>query len=496
MRSSLLLGDYQHEGIDFLTGVPFAALWLDLGLGKTIIALTALLRLIEWGEVHRALIVAPLRVAAQTWPTEIEAWSHIAGTPWTLIRPSPDDPEVALARATSKAAVRRLGMGSAAATRISERAATRAEERVRERLLREETPIHIISREQFAWLVRKWGSRWPYDIVIYDEAGGLRDHTTQRVHALMHVRKNPVLKRLWELTGSPAPEGYQGLFSQIYLLDQGERFGRSIGRFRAMYFDYNKYRYNYSLKPWAKDRIIDKLKGITLVMKAEDYLPVNHPVYVDRVVELSSDELDTYQTLEEEFVASIPSGHEIVADTAGALAQKLLQYASGAVYDKERGVHWVHDHKINELRDIIEEAQGQAVLVAYWYQPSLRRLKQAFPQGKQIDKAGKLEADWSAGKIPLMFIHPASAGHGLNLQYGGHILVYFDIPYSWEYYSQTVGRIARQGQVFVPRVFHICARGTVDVGIVPILRAKGDVQDYLFRRLKRLRKPFEGRIAA
>lgn len=494
MREPDDLQAYQNEAVWFLIKQNYAALWLDMGLGKTISALSALAYLLLMGEVERVLIIAPLRVAASTWPNEIAGWTHTREIPWTLIRASGDAPEVTEARWTSRRATAALGFHPTAVTRIAERAVTLAEERVRLRLLRTDTPIHIISREMVPWLVKRWGKRWPYDLVIYDESSGLRDHKTERVKCLVYVRQ--FVKRFWQLTGTPAPESYLDLFPQVFLLDRGERFGSAITPFRETYFNHNQYSRKYTIKPGAADAIIDKLAPLVLVMKAEDYLPINDPVFVDKVVDLSPSELTTYDVLEQDMVASLPSGHEIVVETAGALHQKLLQYASGSVYGEEKSVHWVHDQKINALSDLIEEAQGQPIIVAYWFQPSLARLKKAFPQGRPMDKEGKLEAEWTDGKVPLMFLHPQSGGHGLNLQYGGHNLVFFDIPYSLELYLQTVGRIARQGQRFVPRVFHLIARGTIDAGIVPILRAKGDAQDYLFQRLRRLRREQQERLAA
>lgn len=486
MKSPDDLQEYQNEAFWFLVKREAAALWLDLGLGKTISALTALVWLMQMEDVQRALIVAPLRVAINTWPNEIRGWTHTHDVPFTVIRATGDEPEIIQARSTSKAAAQGLRLSSWAVARIVERAATLAEERVRERLLRQRTPIDIINREALPWLVRKWGSRWPYDTLIFDEAAGLRDHKTQRVDSLMRVRK--YIKRFWQLTATPAPETYMDLFPQIFLLDRGERFGSAITPFRTQYFDYNRHSHKLTIKPGAADAIIAKLDGLVLVMKAEDYLPLNEPVYTNRFVNLTIEDLTAYQTLERDMVAAIPSGHEIVVETAGALHQKLLQFASGSVYGDDRSVHWVHDQKIEELKQIIEEAQGAPIIVAYWFKPTLARLKKAFPQGREMDKEAKLEAEWSAGKVPLMFIHPAGSGVGLNLQYGGHYLVFFDIPYSLYYYEQTVGRIDRQGQKFVPCIIHLIARHTIDQGIVPVLRAKGDAQNYLFERLKRLRE--------
>jgi SNF2 family DNA or RNA helicase len=478
------LHPYQCEGVDFLRLNPFGAVWLDLGMGKTVIVLTAIAAQKEDGWRERTLLVAPLRVAMTTWPNEIGEWGHTRSLTYTVVRAFGNEPEVRESREMSRAVCRRFGFNAGAVQRISERAARRGEERVRERLLREKTDIHIINREAVPWLVKKWGKRWPYTRIVYDEASGLRDHTTERVKALVAARKNVI--SFWELTGTPAPETYIDLFPQIYLLDQGQRFGKSLGKFRARYFDHNVYARKYEIKEGSADRIIDAIGDIALVMKAEDYLPVNHPIVTDRMVEMTEEQSAAYTEFEENLVLELDE-LDIVAETAAALSQKLLQYASGAVYDENKNVHPIHDHKLAELQDIISEAQGSPVLVAYWFKSSLARLKAMFPQGRTIGKTGQAQADWTAGKIPVMFVHPASEGHGLNLQYGGHILVFFDIPYSLELYLQIIGRIARQGQKKVPLIIHLVTRGTVDAGIVPLLRGKKRVQDYLLNRVKRLR---------
>ena len=483
-RPRSALHAYQREAVDFLKAKPFAAVWLGLGLGKTSIALTAATDLIASGDVSRVLIVAPLRVAVQTWPAEIAAWEHTAATPWTLIRAPADAPEIAEARETARAGARRLGLRSGG---IVARAQTRAEERVRERLLRTPAAIHIINREMVPWLVLKWRGKWPYDTIIYDEASGLRDASTHRVRALVHARKHPTLRRFWQFTATPMPESYADLFPQTYLLDQGERFGKSVVSFREAYFSFSQYTRKYTLLPGAADEIVRKVGDMALVMKAEDYLPLNAPVFVDRVLDLEPADLKRYQDLERTLVLSLDTA-EIAAETAAALGSKQMQFASGAVYDGAKAAHWAHDAKIDALRDIIEEAQGAPIIVAYWFKSSLDRLRKAFPQGVAMDKEGAAQWSWNKGKTPLLFLHPQSGGHGLNLQHGGHHLVWFDLPWAWELYHQTVGRIARQGQTKVPMVFHLLARDTIDERIVPILQRKESVQEYLFSRLKEARR--------
>lgn len=484
MRVPADLKPYQRQGIEYLTRNPYAAYWLDMGLGKTVTALTAAAILKAQGEVRKILVVAPLRVAVSTWPAEIAAWWQTVGLSYTVIRATPEHPRSIEARRTARLAARGLKLADDWVARLAGRAGGLTEERIRQEQIAEPTDVHIISREWVPWLVETWGRKWPYDTLIYDEASGLRNHQTVRVKSLIRVR--PRLKRLWELTGTPAPESYMDLFAQTYLLDRGERFGRYITHYRAAYFDHDEYKRTYTLKGGAADAIIKKIGDLALVMRAEDHLPLNAPVFVDRVVDLGPDLMKQYKKLVTDLVLNVAE-EVIYADTAAALGQKLLQFASGAVYDENHRPHQVHDHKVDELREIIAEAQGAPIIVAYWFKPSLAKLQKAFPEGQVMDKEGKLEKAWTAGKVPLMFVHPMSAGHGLNLQYGGHILVFFDTPWPLELYLQMVGRIARQGQTKVPMVFHLIAKGTVEEGIVPRLREKERGQNYLKAEVLRLR---------
>jgi SNF2 family DNA or RNA helicase len=480
------LKPFQLGGVEFLHRHPFAAYWLDLGLGKTVTALTAFARLKQEGRVRRGLISAPLRVATTNWPTEIGNWSHLAHLTHTVIRATDTHPRAIEARAVARSAARRLRLPSKEVARISAQAGKRAEEVVRLDLLREDTDLHIINHERIPWIVDHWRENWPYDVLIYDETQGLRDPSTQRVKALVALRRRDLLRRMWQMTGTPAPEGYEGLFSQIWLLDKGERFGRFVTHFRDRYFTRNEYNRSYLLKPGAADQIIDKIKDIALVIKAEDHLDLEKPVFVERKIDLGPDLMTKYKELENDLVLQTADA-EIVAETAEAKAQKLLQFASGAVYDDSGRVHAVHDVKMDELRQVVEEAQGAPVIVAYWFRHTLARLKKAFPEGREIDKEGEVEKLWSKGKVPMLFLHPRSGGTGLNLQYGGHILVYFDTPWPLESYLQTNGRIARQGQTKVPTIVHLIAAGTAEERIVPKLRRKEAGQNYLKAEVQRLR---------
>lgn len=484
MRAEYDLNLYQRVAIDFLRDHPWSALWLDMGLGKTISVLTLLVELLMTGEIKKVLIVAPLKVALRTWPNEIAGWEHTAGLEYTVIRPTGQEIEVQAAGLIARDAARRLGLSAARASGFAERAMTAAEEKVRLQLMREPTPVHIINRERLPWLVRRWGSRWPYDTLIWDEASGLRDHTSERFRMMSAIRK--YLRRLHEMTATPRPESYLDLFPQIWLLDKGKRLGDNITRYRDKYFTENRHAHKYFIKDGAADEIIGKVADIVLDMKAKDYLDLAEPVMIDRVVTLSPRLMEQYEELEATSVLELPEG-VIEAETAGAMFQKLKQFASGAIYDAEKRVHALHDEKLDDLEEIIEETLGEPMLIAYHYRPSLARLKKRFPDAVVLSPDGREEAAWNKGKIKKLLLHPASAGHGLNLQYGGRLLTFFDVPDSYENYDQTIHRLARQGQEGIVEVFHISTAGTEDANSVPRLRRKQSDQDYMFTRLRQLR---------
>lgn len=325
----------------------------------------------------------------------------------------------------------------------------------------------------------------------------LKDHTSNRFKAMRKVR--PLLKRMIQLTATPAAETYLHLFPQIFLLDEGERFGRHVTKFQQRYFTQNRYTYKWELRPGAEEEIAAKIADIALTLKAEDYLALEKPVMLMEKITLSADAMALYRKMEEDFLITLPNGAEIEAETAAALSQKLGQMSSGVVYQtlleagtggnfkRSRVVHLLHDDKIEKLATIVEEAQGDPLLVSYWHESSLARLKQAFPKAVVMDKKGTCIKPWNAGKIEILLIHPASAGHGLNLQHGGRRIVFFDIPWSLGLYLQLIGRLARQGQKRTVFVHHLIAAGTLDEEVIKVLSEKRDAQDLLFRLLKRMR---------
>ncbi len=498
-HDELELHCYQETMIDFMIENPFSALFVDLGLGKTAACLTLIARLLGRFAYGNCLVIAPMRVATQTWPNEIPLWRHTAHLSHSLIRAEDEEALELIARAGRERRATswyrdmpesRDADGKKIRNAFLEQDVQRARAEMKEKLLRRLATnpacLHIVSRDQLEWLVALFGKKWPFDFVIVDESSGFKDHNSNRFKALKKVRK--YIKRMHLLTATPAAETYMHLFAQIYLLDQGERFGRMIGVFRERYFTYNAWTRSWKLRPGAEDEISEKIADICLVMKADDYLPLEKPLLLRRPLRLTPGEQDQYDNFEREFILDLEDGAEIEAETAAALSQKLLQLASGAVYDKDKTTHFVHDHKIRDLEQLVEELDGDCLIVSYWFESSLTRLKKAFPYAKVMDKEGKLLKDWNKGKIKMLLVHPQGVAHGLNLQKGGRDLYIFDIFYSLELYLQLIGRLARQGQKFVVRVHHAAMAGTIDSLAVDCLVDKRDAQEGLFVRIKKFRK--------
>ena len=457
---------YQDACVEFGLANPFSAFFIDMGLGKTVSSLTIIARLLlETFDDDMTLVIGPLRVVTDTWPTEIELWRHTAWMSHTLIR---DDGKV-----------------------------------TKEELAQRRTSVHFINREQVEWLVYFWKEKWPYRRVFVDESSSFKDHTSKRFEALAKVRNTPgMITRLHILTATPAAETYIHLFPQIFLLDRGERLGKNITAYRSRYFTYNQYKRKYKLRPGGEEDILAKIADICLVQKAKDHLSRAEPTIIRRKVGLEPAHLALIKKLEKDFIVTLTDGTEIEAKTAAILSSMLLQMASGSLYEtllvedfetddlkKVKKVHNIHDHKIEALKEIYEEAQaqGEPLLVAYFFQSSLAKLRKAFPKATVMDKDGKCIKPWNAGKIPMLLIHPQSAGHGLNLQRGpGHTLIFFDLIYSLEYYLQTIGRIDRQGQANPVIVQLLIAEGTRDEDVAAALVQKQDAQEMLFVILKRL----------
>lgn len=451
---------YQTQAAGFLYDNPGSALFADLGLGKTAVSLTLLARLKAEGSLGRALVIGPLRVVNETWPDEIAAWRHTAGLTYSVLTGALSSRQTALAQTAD---------------------------------------VHLVNREQVVWLVEQYVDfskkpprlrrPWPYDVIVVDELTGFGDHASQRFKALRAVRK--MAKRFHGLTATPAAEGYAKMFAMTYLLDGGERFGKGITRFREAYFDLNPYTHQWKIKPGSDQEITRRVSDIVLLLRAEDHLPREKPTFIDRRVHLTAAQMTLYKSFQRDFYAALPDGAEIEAVHAAALGNKLLQLASGAVYDAERKTHFIHDHKTEALTELVEEAQGEPIMVAYWFKSSLERLKKAFPKAQTLDDKGVVLKRWNERKVPLLLVHPQSAGHGLNLQYGGSVLAWFDLPMSLELYLQTIGRIDRQGQTHPVRVYHLVAADTDDEMAVERLARKESVQAGFFERIRKWKAEHE-----
>ncbi|BBH19811.1 DEAD/DEAH box helicase [Paenibacillus baekrokdamisoli] len=437
---------YQEYAVDRIMATPAIGLLLEMGLGKTIITLTAIDRLLyDSFEATKVLIIAPLRVAEDTWSRESSKWDH-----------------------TKHLRISKI-LGNT---------------KKREAALKADADIYVINRENVQWLVGFLGSKWPFDTVVIDELSSFKSSSAQRFRALKRVR--PLMKRVIGLTGTPAPNGLLDLWAQIYLLDRGERLGTTISGYRDRYFSAGAKSghvvYEWKQKKEAEDRIHEQIADICVSMKAEDWLDM--PQRIDRVVPLAMSEKarDQYEQLERDLLLPM-SGADIVANTAAVLSNKLLQMANGAVYDEDRGVREIHDVKLNALEDLIEAANGHPVLVFYAYKHDLSRIKKRFPQARTLNTADDI-AEWNNGGIPILLAHPASAGHGLNLQEGGNTIVWFGLNWSLELYQQANARLYRQGQTRSVIIHHLIAEGTIDEDVMAALEGKAVGQDALMAAVK------------
>lgn len=437
--------EYQEYSTEYLLTHPIAALFLDCGLGKTLIALTAIFDLmLDSFDVRKTLVIAPLRVARDTWPTEIEKWDHLHGLKYTV------------------------AIGN---------------ERERKAALMQKVQVYLINRENVEWLVTKSGLPFDYDMVVVDELSSFKSHQAKRFKSLMKVR--PGVKRIVGLTGTPSSNGLIDLFAEFRLLDMGQRLGRFIGQYRNAFFVPDKRNqqvvFSYKPKPGAEEAIYRLVSDITISMKNTDYLKLPELVMNEVPVRLSDDENRHYQTLKDEMILSL-KGKEIDAVNAAALSGKLLQMANGAVYDENGGVVNIHDRKLDALEDIIEAANGKPILIAYWFRHDLERVLARFP-AERLDSADSISR-WNDGEIPIAVIHPASAGHGLNLQAGGSALVWFGLTWSLELYQQTNARLWRQGQKDTVVIHHIIAKRTIDEQVMAALKRKEKTQTALIDAVK------------
>lgn len=356
-------------------------------------------------------------------------------------------------------------------------------EKERLNALNKKADIYIINRENVDWLVNKSGSDFNFDMIIIDELSSFKSHRSKRFRALMKVRAK--IKRIVGLTGTPSSNGLMDLWAEFRLLDMGERLGRFIGQYREIYFKPDKRNgaiiYSYKPLPFAEDAIYKKISDITVSMKAEDYLTMPEKINNEVFVNLSDKERETYDSFKKDLVISIKD-KEIDAVNAAALSNKLLQMASGSVYDEDKNTVHIHDRKLDALEDLIEGANGKPVLIAYWYKSDLKRIKDRFDVRELKTSADFKE--WNQGEIPIAIIHPASAGHGLNLQAGGSTLIWFSLTWSLELYEQTNARLYRQGQKETVVIHHILCKNTIDEDVMKALENKNKTQAALIEAVK------------
>ena len=449
------LHGYQNFCVDFLKSHPMAMLILEMGLGKSCISLTAILDLMfDSFDVGRVLVIAPLRVAKTVWPEERENWEHASFLKMSVM------------------------VGSA---------------KQREAALHEKADIYVINRENVKWLVDYLEKRripWPFDMVVIDELSSFKNHQSQRWKALRKVR--PKIKRIVGLTGTPAGNGLMDLWAETALIDNGERLGRFIGRYREAYFraagmnPYTGVVFNYVPLPGAEEAIYSRISDISVSMKALDYLDMPECVMVSHPVDMDAKERALYEEMKTELLVQLEDD-TIDAANAAVLSGKLLQMANGAIYNDNKEMRVIHDKKLEMLSDLIEQANGQNVLVAYWFRHDHSRIRQYLSEQGYEPRDLKTDADiadWNAGRIQVGLISPASAGHGLNIQKGGHILIWFSLIWSLEMYQQTNARLWRQGQSHVVTIHHILTRDTVDGDVLNALEHKDTTQQNLIAAVK------------
>lgn len=437
--------EYQSYATEFILSHPISAVFLEMGLGKSVITLSAIFDLcLDSFLVCKVLVIAPLRVARDTWPAEINKWDHLKGLSYSV------------------------AVGT---------------EKERIDALKKQSTLYIINRENVDWLVHKSGIPFHFDMVVIDELSSFKSYGAKRFKSLLKVR--PSVKRIVGLTGTPSSNGLMDLWAEFRILDLGQRLGRYISHYRNTYFTPDKRNaqivFSYKPLPGAEEEIYKQISDITISMKSTDYLKMPEYVSNEVFVTLSDKEWKVYSDFKEDMMANL-GDDEIDAVNAAVLSGKLLQMANGAVYDSENKAHVIHDKKLDALEDLIEGANGKPVLVAYWYKHDLERIKERFPV-RQIQSSKDIK-DWNDGKIPIAVIHPASAGHGLNLQSGGSTLIWFGLTWSLELYQQTNARLYRQGQRDTVIVHHIITKNTIDEDVLLALTKKEKTQDALIDAVK------------
>ncbi|MBP3805257.1 MAG: DEAD/DEAH box helicase [Oribacterium sp.] len=443
--------EYQKYATHFIEEKPESAILLDMGMGKTSITLTAIDSLMfDSFDVHKVLVIAPVRVAKFSWPDELRKWDHLSDLTFAVAVGTPKQRKAALEAGAD---------------------------------------ITIINRENVQWLIEKSGYRFDYDMVVIDELSSFKNHQAKRFRALMKVR--PFVKRIVGLTGTPSSNGLMDLWAEFKLIDKGVRLEKFITKYRLKYFEPDRWNdqivFSYRPLPGAEQEIYRKISDITISMKAEDHIPMPELISTAYPVHLDDDEITAYQNMKDDLITE-DGGGDITAANAGVLSGKLLQMANGAVYNDAGEVRRIHDRKLDALEDIIESANGKPLLIAYWYRHDRERIEERLQELKlpfeRLEKDDAIRR-WNEGKISIGLIHPASAGHGLNLQSGGSTIVWFGLTWSLENYQQTIARLWRQGQTDkTVVVIHIIAAGTIDDDVMKALEKKDMTQKRLIEAVK------------
>ena len=443
MLSRADLHEYQRKAIDFVLRERRCMLTLGMGLGKTTSTLTAVSDMLDGFTANKVLVIAPLRVANSVWAQEARLWAHLRHL------------RVSVCTGPEKARRSALALSS---------------------------DVYVINRENVPWLVENYGKKWPFDVVVIDESSSFKSASSKRFKAIRKML--PHIEAMILLTGTPSPNGLLDMWSQMYLVDYGERLGRTLTGYKQRFFEADYFGRKFELRPGSAEKIHSLLGDKIIHMSAEDYLDMPARIDLTVGIDLPPNVMSEYVDFERTMLAEI-NGEEVEATTAAVLANKLLQYANGALYTDANG-NWGETHaaKLDALADIIEDNPGETVLVAYNYKSDLERLLARFPQAVILDKKQETIDAWNRGQIQMLLAHPASAGHGLNLQKGGALCVWFGLNWSLEYYQQFNARLHRQGQTRPVRIAHIVANGTIDQRVLQVLQSKDATQKSLLNALK------------
>jgi len=435
---------YQRKAIEFVLRERRCMLALDMGLGKTASTLTVISDMLDGFTANKVLVVAPLRVANSVWRQEGGLWEHLKHL------------RISVCTGSDKARRGALAL---------------------------DADVYVINRENMPWLVENYGAKWSFDMVVIDESSSFKNASSKRFKALRKML--PHIDAMVLLTGTPSPNGLLDLWAQMYLIDYGERLGRTLTGYKQRFFEADYFGRKFDLRPGSADKIHGLLSDKIVHMNADDYLDMPARIDLTIGVDLPPEVMSNYLDFERTMLAEI-DGEEVEAATAAVLANKLLQYANGALYTNAAG-SWAEAHgvKLDALAEIVEDNPGETMLVAYNYKSDLERLVKRFPQARVLDKKQETIDAWNRGEIPMLLAHPASAGHGLNLQNGGALCVWFGLNWSLEYYQQFNARLHRQGQTRPVRIAHIVSNNTIDQRVLGVLQNKNATQKSLLDALKR-----------